>query len=290
MSNYLPDFLEDIIHHPQNQYTLYISKQMVIAVFTKDEKNWLKPFSHSHPEYEFIIPLTPIPCLRCDGANYFGETSIVYPVQSEVNHGITYAINDISFIMIIIRKAFLDQCIESCETITKKAFIYEFAMTRKLNDLITLFKEDASSFEQSEVSLRHISALIGIELAKLGLRSNLDTRHQPTFRKFSTLKDSADYIIANLAQDFSVVDLAAMCNLSQYHYIRMFKETFGDPPYKYLLKARVSTAAILLKNSALAISDISFQCGFPSPNRFSVMFKSKLGMTPSEYRKGYQSR
>ncbi|MDD3865899.1 MAG: AraC family transcriptional regulator [Candidatus Izemoplasmatales bacterium] len=288
MSTKISDYLKDIIHHSHNQYTIYSSRQMVIAVFIKDEKNWVEPFSHSHPEYEFIIPLTPIPCLRCEGANYFGETSVVYPVQSEVSHGISYAINDISFVSIIIRKAFLDQCVENCQTIQKKPFIYEFAVTRRLYELVTLFKEEAASPEQNETSLRHIAALICIELAKSGLRSNLDTRHQPTFRRFRTLKDSADYIIANLAKDFSVSDLATMCNLSQYHYIRKFKETFGDPPHKYLLKARMSTAAILLRNSDISISDISYQCGFPSPNRFSEMFKTKLSMTPSEYRKTYR--
>jgi AraC-like DNA-binding protein len=53
------------------------------------------------------------------------------------------------------------------------------------------------------------------------------------------------------------------------------------------MKVRLSIAKLLLENTNLPITEISSKSGFFTPNRFSEVFKQKVKLTPTEYRRIY---
>jgi len=98
------------------------------------------------------------------------------------------------------------------------------------------------------------------------------------------LRQVLDYINEYLDQDIKLADLAALLEMSQFHFSRLFKQSIGTAPYQYLLQQRVERAKQLLKQSDQSIIDIAFLCGFNSHSHLSKQFRQLTGITPSAYR------
>ena len=93
----------------KNYTTICTIKNLSIAKYHFEEgKETIDAFSHSHPEYEFIIPIETIALLVYEKANYIGEVGYIYPVNPMVNHGIAFPLDKSSVIDITIDKDYLD--------------------------------------------------------------------------------------------------------------------------------------------------------------------------------------
>ncbi len=93
-----------------------------------------------------------------------------------------------------------------------------------------------------------------------------------------------EYVNDHLDQDIKLADLAALLDLSQFHFSHLFKQSMGTAPYQYLLQQRVERAKQLLKQTNQSIMDIAFLCGFNSHSHLSKQFRQLTGMTPKDYR------
>lgn len=82
--------------------------------------------------------------------------------------------------------------------------------------------------------------------------------------------------------------LASLCNISEVHFRKLFKENFDKSPKQYILDMRIQKAKQLLSDGMFKISAISRECGFSDQYHFSRIFKQKTGMTPTEYYKKNQ--
>ncbi|SHM76352.1 AraC family transcriptional regulator [Pseudomonas asturiensis] len=94
----------------------------------------------------------------------------------------------------------------------------------------------------------------------------------------------AEFIETHLADPLSLGQLAGLCALSEYHFARMFRESFGLPPHQYLLARRLERARQLLRTTHNPLGDIAQACGFASASHFSNRFRHAMGATPGEYR------
>lgn len=95
-----------------------------------------------------------------------------------------------------------------------------------------------------------------------------------------------DYINDHLSQDIKLADLAALLDMSQFHFSHVFKQAIGTSPYQYLLQQRIERAKQLLKQPEQTIMDIALECGFNSHSHLSNKFRQMTGMTPTAYRAG----
>jgi AraC family transcriptional regulator len=100
------------------------------------------------------------------------------------------------------------------------------------------------------------------------------------------VKAVCDYIEANLHQEISLAELAAIARLSPYHFCRAFKETVGQPPHRYQMSRRIERAKTLLTKPTLSVSDVAATVGYGSLSRFSALFRQVTGHTPRDYRRG----
>ncbi|WP_095055645.1 AraC family transcriptional regulator [Pseudomonas sp. Irchel s3b2] len=96
-----------------------------------------------------------------------------------------------------------------------------------------------------------------------------------------------EFIDSQLAQAISLGQLAALCALSEYHFARMFRVSFGLPPHQYVLARRLSRARELLRGTSQPLGDIALACGFASASHFTNRFRQALGGTPGEYRQAF---
>jgi len=81
-----------------------------------------------------------------------------------------------------------------------------------------------------------------------------------------------------------VAALARIAYVSEAHFIRTFRATFGETPHRYLQRRRVERAMFMLRESDRTVTEICFDVGFMSLGTFSRTFHDIVGCTPTEYR------
>jgi AraC family transcriptional regulator len=96
-----------------------------------------------------------------------------------------------------------------------------------------------------------------------------------------------EFIDSHLDEAISLGQLAALCALSEYHFARMFRESFGLPPHQYVLARRLDRARELLRTTSQPLGEIALACGFSSASHFTNRFRQSLGGTPGEYRQAF---
>ena len=91
-------------------------------------------------------------------------------------------------------------------------------------------------------------------------------------------------------KDFSLNELSKEYNLSVSYLSHLFKEITGHSVMGYLLFCRIAAAKKYLAESDRSISRIVEKCGFSDFSNFSRTFKKLTGISPSEFRKKYNSQ
>jgi AraC family transcriptional regulator len=100
----------------------------------------------------------------------------------------------------------------------------------------------------------------------------------------SKLKTVLEFIEAHLTQDVSLEQLAGLCNMSRFHFLRIFKQYTGLPPYQYLITRRIDIAKTLLTTTDESIGTIAARVGFADQSGLNRHFKRLVGRTPRAYR------
>ena len=87
------------------------------------------------------------------------------------------------------------------------------------------------------------------------------------------------------AQPLDVPTLARIAHVSEAHFIRTFRATFGETPHRYLQRRRVERSMFLLRETDRQVSDICLEVGFRSLGTFSRTFREITGESPTAYRR-----
>jgi AraC-like DNA-binding protein len=98
-----------------------------------------------------------------------------------------------------------------------------------------------------------------------------------------------DRMDRSYAQPLDVAALAHVALTSEAHFIRTFKQTFGETPHRYLQRRRLERAMALLRETERPVTEICLDVGFVSLGTFSRTFRRVLGMSPSQYRAGWRT-
>lgn len=97
------------------------------------------------------------------------------------------------------------------------------------------------------------------------------------------LKQITEYINEHLDRDLKVIELAAIAQMSPYHFIRSFKKTTNQTPHQYILQRRIETGKYLLQHTQLSTEEISASLGFCDRSHFAKYLKRFTGLTPKQF-------
>jgi transcriptional regulator GlxA family with amidase domain len=101
-------------------------------------------------------------------------------------------------------------------------------------------------------------------------------------RRLLRARDAMD---RTYAQPLDVPALARIAVVSEAHFIRTFRTTFGETPHRYLQRRRVERSMFLLRETDRSVTDICLDVGFSSLGTFSRTFRDIVGESPSDYRR-----
>jgi two-component system, response regulator YesN len=93
------------------------------------------------------------------------------------------------------------------------------------------------------------------------------------------------YLKEHYAEEFSLKRLSELACMEASYLSDLFKKKTGSTLTHYHQRLRVEAAAILLRETAMAVTEIGERTGFSGDSYFIKIFKRWTGTTPSDYRK-----
>jgi AraC-like DNA-binding protein len=93
------------------------------------------------------------------------------------------------------------------------------------------------------------------------------------------------YIDDHLAERIRVEDLAKLLDLSESHFGRAFRRTFGTSAHAYLTRRRIEVAQSLMLTTREPLSAIALRCGLSDQSHFTRVFRRLVGETPYAWRR-----
>tara|TARA_R110002020_G_scaffold113688_1_gene261515 strand:+ start:3660 stop:4577 length:918 start_codon:yes stop_codon:yes gene_type:complete len=121
-------------------------------------------------------------------------------------------------------------------------------------------------------------------------------------RQFITRKGQSDHLLAQL-DDYldryltidgpsqhgmpSVRHIASVMNVSPYYLSDMLRNLIGLNTQQYIQSKIIEKAKEMLSTSDLTVAEVAYGLGFEHPQSFSRLFKSKVNMSPIEFRASF---
>lgn len=96
------------------------------------------------------------------------------------------------------------------------------------------------------------------------------------------------YIRLNYFHDINIASIAAEKGVDRTYIFKLFKKYKQTSPSQYLLSYRMNKACMLLRKTALSITDVGLAVGFQNIPHFSKQFTHQIGLSPSAYRKEFR--
>ena len=112
---------------------------------------------------------------------------------------------------------------------------------------------------------------------------------RPRHTEDSLIGESQVWVAQNYEQETPVAKMTTMSGLSERAFARRFVKATGMSPLEYVHSLRLEEAKQLLESTSKPIDEISNAVGYEDGSFFSRLFRRKVGLTPTQYRKRFGS-
>jgi AraC family transcriptional regulator len=136
----------------------------------------------------------------------------------------------------------------------------------------------------SELYVDSLVMIFGLHLLRYYSRVNRLAAKASGGLSAANARRVQEYLNENFTRKLSIAELAAVCDLSPFHFLRAFAKTFGQPPHQYLLALRLAFAERLLVEDDLTIADIAYLSGFSNQSHLTAAMRKYRHTTPAELR------
>jgi AraC-like DNA-binding protein len=105
----------------------------------------------------------------------------------------------------------------------------------------------------------------------------------------SALRRAREYIAANACGRVYLRDVAAVADLTPWHFARAFRRQFGMPPHRLQLSLRIDHGRRLLAEG-MGGCEVAQRAGFADQSHFIRSFKRVTGTTPARFQRLHRRR
>lgn len=95
------------------------------------------------------------------------------------------------------------------------------------------------------------------------------------------------WVRGHLASQPTPDALARVVGLTPDYFTRLFRQSFGMPPRRWLVSERIRAVARALTDSDRPLAEIAALYGFQNMSHFGRQFKAIMGLTPARWRRQY---
>jgi len=92
------------------------------------------------------------------------------------------------------------------------------------------------------------------------------------------------YIEQHIYEKTDLEEFAKVCEVSKYHFCKLFKNYLNITPIQYFLKMKIERSKGRLTYSTESINSIALSFGFNDQSHYSKTFKKYVGISPKMYR------
>ncbi len=100
----------------------------------------------------------------------------------------------------------------------------------------------------------------------------------------SILTAMIGYVQQNYAEKILLKDIFSAGNCCKTKCTLLFRKYLDTSPMVYLNRYRLDRSALLLRDTAMPVSDIAYACGFPSNSYYCELFHKYYNTTPGKFR------
>jgi AraC family transcriptional regulator len=134
--------------------------------------------------------------------------------------------------------------------------------------------------------LQRVAVLLGIELSLGGNWTAERLRAHGGLAPWQA-KQLKSYIDDKLDSSIRASELADVVQLSRSHFCRVFRQTFGESPLRFIMQRRICRAQELMLASRLPLSQVAIECGMSDHAHFCRAFRRIVGITPKAWRREF---
>lgn len=146
-----------------------------------------------------------------------------------------------------------------------------------------LFRKILDCWEKKETGYRYQCAAILYEILGSCYEQNFKKENAP-----SKIQPSVEYILKNYKNEqITMAEIAEKSFMSEVHFRRVFKKSFGITPKKYIIQLKIQNAVGLISTGYYSLAEVAEMSGYKEYKYFAVEFKKHMGVSPSEYTYNY---
>jgi AraC-like DNA-binding protein len=158
------------------------------------------------------------------------------------------------------------------------SFVHDLALANRVRAAHEILESESDHLRKEcalleavgEIVIRHASARPNASAPMSASRSS------------AALRRVRDLLEAEYARTVTVRELADIAGLSTFHLIRVFRASFGLPPYMYLEQIRIQQARRLIR-LGFPLTHVVHATGFSDQSHLTRYFKRIVGVTPGMY-------
>ncbi|MPM65977.1 HTH-type transcriptional activator RhaR [bioreactor metagenome] len=154
----------------------------------------------------------------------------------------------------------------------------------KIQQLFSDLYEAPTFCRGAYFKLKAAELFLFLECRKNGFAA--DVRRYLSHDLAERIREIEHRMTQDLRLHIPIAELAAHYKMSETTIKKRFLQLYGEPPYVYLKRRRMETAAFLLETSELSVSEIAARVGYQNASKFSKSFCDIYGIVPREYKKG----
>lgn len=98
------------------------------------------------------------------------------------------------------------------------------------------------------------------------------------------------FIEENLDRPIGLAELAAIVNVSRFHFSRLFKRSTGTTAISFVEQSRIRRAQSLILETGLPLAEIALAVGFADQSHFTRRFHRQVGCTPAVFAREHGRR
>ncbi len=142
----------------------------------------------------------------------------------------------------------------------------------------------ASDSSECRVLHQVIEKILSIACPDFGGEEYINSESEHSSVHVDRIKQVHDFLVSNLDKRITIEELSKQFYINPTTLKNVFKSVYGVSIAAHINHHRMEKAAELLVKTENSISEVAEKVGYESQSKFTQVFKSEYGMSPSEYR------